>query len=376
MQKIINELLQQWNLHPWLWNVILFVVSLLLGFTISFLLSLFVKQRTGTEIRFRLGQSLLEQLTAPVSFLIPLLLFNNLLPLLQTERDIQAQVVKATEISLIVGFAWLLIKLVRVFQDIVHHKVNINLKNNLRQRQIITQLIYIRRVVNFIILLLAVGAILLSFDTLRKIGTGLLTSVGIGGIIIGFAAQKSLSNLLAGFQIAFTQPIRIDDEVIVEGEFGRVEELTLTYVIVRIWDSRRMILPINYFLEKPFQNWTRTSAEILGTVFLYVDYSIPVDWLRQEFMNIINAHPLWDKRASGLVVTDLKQNVMEIRCLISCASSGDAFDLRCHIREHLVKRIAEVYPYCLPLTRFTPVNDESATAAKKILQQDDGRTKN
>lgn len=359
MQEFINELIRQWNLQPWLWNVVLFAFSILIGLIISFLLSRLVKKQTGSEIKFRLGQSLLEHLAGPVSFLIPILVFNNMLPALQAGERTHAQFVKATEIALIVGFAWLLINCVRVAQDIVHYKININAKDNLRQRQIITQLIYIRRVVTFVIFLLAAGAILLSFDTLRKIGAGLLTGVGIGGIIIGFAAQKSLTNLLSGFQIAFTQPIRIDDEVIVEGEFGRIEELTLTYVVVRIWDSRRMILPITYFLEKPFQNWTRSSSEILGTVFLYVDYTIPVDWLRQEFMSIIQNHPLWDKRAAGLVVTDLKQTVMEVRCLVSCASSGDAFDLRCHIREHLVKRISENYPHSLPVTRFKGIDNET-----------------
>lgn len=372
MQKFFNELIRQWNLHPWLWNVILFAFSVVLGLLISYLLSLFVKKQTGQELKFRLGQSLLEHLTSPVSFLVPLLVFNNVLPIMQTEGDTKAQFVKATEIALIIGFAWLLICCVRVAQDIVHHKISITAKNNLRQRQIITQLIYIRRVVTFVILLLAVGAILLSFDTLRKIGAGLLTSVGIGGIIIGFAAQKSLTNLLAGFQIAVTQPIRIDDEVIVEGEFGRIEELTLTYVVVRIWDSRRMILPITYFLEKPFQNWTRTSSEILGTVYLYVDYTLPVDWLRAEFMDIISGHPLWDKRAAGLVVTDLKQNVMEIRCLVSCASSGDAFDLRCHVRERLVQRINKAFPHSLPLTRFSPLSEKAIFPNEKILQESNG----
>ncbi|RYZ62511.1 MAG: mechanosensitive ion channel, partial [Chitinophagaceae bacterium] len=192
---------------------------------------------------------------------------------------------------------------------------------------------------------------LLTFETMRKVGTGLLTGVGIGGIIIGFAAQKSLGNLLAGFQIAFTQPIRIDDEVIIEGEFGRIEELTLTYVVVRIWDNRRMIVPINYFIEKPFQNWTRKTTEMLGTVYLYVDYSIPVAWLREELMKIVKDHPLWDKRVANLMVTDFKQEVMELRALVSAYSSGRAFDLRCEVREKLIARIQEVYPNSLPRKR-------------------------
>lgn len=351
MQEYITELLRQWHLPPYAWNLLLIGASLLTGLLIGTVLSLFIRKQVSTASRFSYVQVLLRHLKVPFSILLPLMAFNNVVPLLQMNRIFRSRVEQATEIFLIMVFAWLLIRLVRVGQEVVHHKININRQDNLRQRQIITQLIYVRRVIVSIILLLAIGAVLLSFDTMRKIGTGLLTSVGVGGIIIGFAAQRSLANLLAGFQIAFTQPIRIDDEVVVENEFGRIEELTLTYVVVRIWDNRRLILPINYFLEKPFQNWTRRSAEILGTVFFYVDYSIPVDWVRNEFIQLVQAHPLWDRRAAGLVVTDLKTDVMELRALVSAANSGQAFDLRCDIREKLINRIATTYPQCLPKTR-------------------------
>lgn len=351
MQEYISELLHKWHLPPYAWNLLLVFGSLLLGLLISVVLSLFVRKQTTDVIRFSYTQSLLRYLTLPFSFLIPLIVFNNIIPLLRMDKIFRNRIEQLTEIALIIAFAWLLVRCVRVAQDIVHHKININQKNNLRQRQIITQLIYVRRVVVGIIILLAIGAVLLSFDTMRKIGAGLLTSVGIGGLIIGFAAQRSLANLLAGFQIAFTQPIRIDDEVVVENEFGRIEELTLTYVVVRIWDNRRLVLPINYFLEKPFQNWTRRSAEILGTVFFYVDYGIPVDWVRTEFLKLVEGHELWDRRSAGLVVTDLKTDVMELRALVSAANSGNAFDLRCFIREQLMKRITETYPQYLPKTR-------------------------
>lgn len=351
MQKIVSELLQKWHLHPYAWNLILLIASILLGLLISWFLSLFIKKQTGKELRFRLGQSLLKHLSAPVSLLIPLFIFNSFIPLLRMNFALRDNIATGVGIGLIIAFAWLLTRFVRVGQDIVHHKINLNTPDNLRQREIITQLIYIRRVFTFIIVLVAIGAVLLSFDTLRKIGTGLLTGVGIGGIIVGFAAQNSLSNLLAGFQIAFTQPIRIDDQVIVEGEFGTIEEFTLTYVVVRLWDSRRMVLPINYFLTKPFQNWTRTTADIIGSVYLYVDYRLPVDWVRKEFMQIIQDQPLWDKKTASLDVTDFKQEVMEIRGIVSSRSSGDSFNLRCHIREELIKRINEHYPQCLPKIR-------------------------
>jgi small-conductance mechanosensitive channel len=186
---------------------------------------------------------------------------------------------------------------------------------------------------------------------MRKLGAGLLTGVGIGGIIIGFAAQRSLSNLLAGFQIAFTQPIRIDDVVIVENEYGRIEEITLTYVVVKIWDERRMILPINYFIEKPFQNWTRTTTELLGTVFLYADYTLPIEPLRNELNRLVKESPLWNGKAVGLVVTDAKERTIEIRATVSANNSGALFDLRCYVRENLLQFLTKQYGDHLPKVR-------------------------
>ncbi|MBC8033996.1 MAG: mechanosensitive ion channel, partial [Chitinophagaceae bacterium] len=174
---------------------------------------------------------------------------------------------------------------------------------------------------------------------------------GVGGIIIGFAAQRSLGNLLAGLQIAFTQPLRIDDILIVENEFGKVEEITLTYVVLNIWDKRRLILPINYFIEKPFQNLTRTTAEILGTVFIYLDYNAPIEEIRKEFNRLMELSPIWDKKVSALQVTEALENTIQIRALISASDSGKSFDLRCYIRENLITFISENYPASLPKTR-------------------------
>src|SRR5690606_8666605 len=190
-------------------------------------------------------------------------------------------------------------------------------------------------------------------------GAGLLTGVCIGGIIIGFAAQKSLGTLLTGIQIAFTQPIRIDDVLVVEGEWGKVEEITLTYVVLNIWDKRRLILPIQYFIETPFQNWTRNSAEILGTVFIYTDFTVPVAELRQKLTQLLESNSLWDGEVNVLQVTDLKPEVMEIRCLMSCRNSGEAFDLRCYVREKMVDFIKTNYPESLSKTRVLLKQDLS-----------------
>ena len=189
------------------------------------------------------------------------------------------------------------------------------------------------------------------FDEVKKIGVSIFASAGIAGIIIGFAAQKAIGTILAGLQIAISQPIRLDDVLVVEGEWGRVEEIKLTYVVIKIWDERRLILPTTYFIEKPFQNWTRTTAQILGTVFLYTDYNIDFDALRKELTRLLEDNNLWDKKVNNIQITDSKENYVEIRALMSARSSSDAWDLRVHIREHLIKYIQKNYPDSFAKTR-------------------------
>jgi small-conductance mechanosensitive channel len=244
-----------------------------------------------------------------------------------------------------------MLQLVYVVQDMVRLKYNITKDDNIRERRLITQLQFIKKLSIVLIIFITVSLILLSFEPVRKLGTGMLTSAGIAGIIVGFAAQRSLSNLLAGLQIAFTQPMRIDDVLVLEGEFGRVEEITLTYVVLRIWDNRRLVLPLNYFIEKPFQNWTRTGSDILATVYLHLDYNAPIEKIRQELDRILEATPLWDRRVHNLQVTDAKERTLELRVMVSAPSSGTAWDLRCHIREKLVTFIQVHYPEALPKVR-------------------------
>jgi small-conductance mechanosensitive channel len=189
------------------------------------------------------------------------------------------------------------------------------------------------------------------FDPVRQFGTSILASAGIAGIVIGFAAQRTLGNVLAGIQIALAQPLLIDDIVVVEGEFGQVEEITLTYVTVRTWDLRRMILPITYFVEKPFQNWSRVTTDLLGAVILYLDYQAPIGELRKELKRLVEKHPKWDRKVCGLQVTDTKQNTIEVRALVSAVDSGKVFDLRCDVREGLIEFLCCNYPESLPRQR-------------------------
>jgi small-conductance mechanosensitive channel len=189
------------------------------------------------------------------------------------------------------------------------------------------------------------------FQEVRHVGSSLLASAGIVGIIAGVAGQKSLANLFAGFQIALAQPMRQDDVVIVEGEWGRVEEITLTYVIVHIWDDRRLVLPLSYFIDKPFQNWTRTSAKLLGSIFVWVDYTFPVDEGRNALKQIIESSPLWDRRFWNLQVSDAGERTMQLRVIATAADSSKSWDLRCEVREKFIAYIQKNHPQSLPRLR-------------------------
>jgi len=349
---MLENLQRDLRLPPFLWNILLGCAALLTGLVIKALLGLILRftSRKNTS-DYSMVRSILKRLGRPINYFLPVLVFNMVLPFMELEKKPLAVLSRIVEINLIISFGFMLMGLVKVFEDYLVHLYDLKKEDNLRERKMRTQLQFVRKLAISTIMVLTFCAVLLSFDNLRKIGAGLLTGVGVGGIIVGFAAQRSLSNFLAGMQIAFTQPIRIDDVLVVEGEWGRVEEITLTYVVLGIWDQRKLILPINYFIEKPFQNWTRTGSAILGTAFLYLDYTAPVDILRVEFERILKDHPLWDKRVQVMQVTNISDKSVEIRMLVSANSSGKAFDLRCFLREKMLAFIQEQHPYCLPKTR-------------------------
>lgn len=342
-------------------NIILAFSAILIGGILKFIILKLFKFFSRYWASFQIN-SIIKHLNGPAGVFIPLLLLNASLSFMVMSKVLRSQFSRILEISLTICIALILIRIIKVFEDHFYHKYDLSKEDNLKERKIRTQMQFIRKFVVSLIVLITIALVLLSFESMRKIGTGLLTGVGVGGIIIGFAAQKSLGNLLAGFQIAFTQPIRIDDVVIVEGEWGRVEEITLTYVVINIWDQRRLILPITYFIEKPFQNWTRVSAQLLGTVFLYLDYTIPIPPLREELTRLLTAHPFWDKRVNVVQVTDNKEQTLEIRFLMSARNSSQAFDLRCHVREEMIAFIKANYPDSLPKTRleFNGTNDQKS----------------
>jgi small-conductance mechanosensitive channel len=254
-------------------------------------------------------------------------------------------------LAMILTLGWCLLHGLYAIEDIFRERYDVGATDNLRARAVQTQVQTLRNIAAFAIIVITIGLALTTFESVRQVGAGLLASAGIAGVVLGFAAQKSLGAILAGIQIAFTQPIRIDDVVIVEGEWGRIEEIKLTYVVVRIWDLRRLVVPITYFIEQPFQNWTRTSADLLGTVFLYLDYAVPLDTLREEFQRQLDAHPLWDKKVGKIQITDSTERSMQVRFLMSAEDASKAWDLRCDLRESLITYVQKEFPSALPKVR-------------------------
>jgi small-conductance mechanosensitive channel len=251
----------------------------------------------------------------------------------------------------IVLTVWVLIRLVKVFKIVSYARFDSSLEDNLVARKVRTQLEFVERTIHIMIVFIGLALILMTFEEVRTLGRSLIASAGIAGVVIGFAAQKSLGTFVSGFQVAFTQPIRIDDVVVIEGEWGTIEEITLTYVVVKIWDLRRLIVPINYFTEKCFQNWTRTDAKLLGFVILNFDYTVDVGALRAKFQEFLNESKLWDKKVSSVQVTDASEKTVQVRFLMSARNSSQAFDLRCEIREKIIAFVQKNFPQALPALR-------------------------
>lgn len=286
-----------------------------------------------------------------------LLLLSIAIYIIASSADIREDFSKiinhSLNIILIFSITWLLIALVGMGKNLILRRYDMGEKDNLKARKVYTQFKIFERIIITILIIISLAVALMTFDKIRSIGVSLFASAGIAGIILGFAAQKLLSNVIAGFQIAIAQPIRLDDVVIVEGEWGWVEEITITYVVVRIWDKRRLIVPTTYFIEKPFQNWTRISADILGTVFIYTDYNVPFDKLREELTRILESDKNWDGKVNVLQVTNSTEKTVEIRALVSAADSPSAWDLRVNVREKLIEFIQKNYPESLPKSRLT-----------------------
>ena len=325
------------------------VLGLVLQQILSFFLSRWRRSHLSAEMQANLKP---ENWRGPLRALLPAVLLMPALALLDFSAEVIAGLRQAVWIWIIASVAWLAISMLTVIKNFILRRYRIDEKDNLQARRMYTQLGVIERILKVLIIFLAMTFILLTFEKVRQIGFSLLASAGILSIILGFSAQKSLATLFAGIQIALTQPIRIDDVVIVESEWGWIEEITLTYVVVKIWDQRRLVVPITYFIEKPFQNWTRSTAEMLGTVYVYADYTLPVQEIREELQRILENTPLWDQRVGVLQVTGANERTLELRALMSAEDSPTAWSLRCHVREKLIEFMQQNFPQHLPQLRI------------------------
>ena len=315
-------------------------------------------QRIGRPIVLRLTAHLdipnrvLRRIDGAVSWVLPLFLMQIVVRAAPDDlRGIEG-LRHGASVLLIVAITLMLARAVQGVAEAVTARYPIDVVDNLNARRIHTQSRVLLRTAVVIILILGAAAVLMTFPAVKTIGASLLASAGVIGLAVGMAAKPVLGNLIAGMQIALTQPIRIDDVLIVEGEWGRVEEITGSYVVLRIWDRRRLIIPLQWFIEHPFQNWTRNSADIIGTVFWWMDYGLPLDPVRAEVRRLCEQVPQWwDGELAMVQVVDANERAMQLRALVTARNSGDAWDLRCHVRAGVIDFIRREYPQCLPRLR-------------------------
>jgi small-conductance mechanosensitive channel len=254
-------------------------------------------------------------------------------------------------VSYIASFTWLTIALVEIVHAFIVHRLPEDLQGDVRARRIRTQVYLLRQILIWLVVFIGFAAMLMTFPSIRNVGAGLFASAGVAGLVLGIAARPTLGNLIAGIQIALTEPIRIDDAVVVEGQSGRVVEVNTTYVVIRLWDLRHLIVPISHFIEKSFENLTRYSSDMIGAVHLQVDYTVPVQRLREHYKTVLESSPLWDGKTMIVQVTDAKEGTIEIRFLMSASSASAAFDLRCYVRERMLDYLQREHPSALPKVR-------------------------
>jgi small-conductance mechanosensitive channel len=342
----------------WFFAIFVFCSVLVFANVVHYVLFRVLRRKESTG--HPLGWGLQQHLGRPARAIFLLTCLFIILPLIPgLPANFDSMLRQALIMLVVVALGWFAIGCIYVLQAIMLRRYDLTAENNFQARRVHTQFQLFRRMLITFVIIIDIGALLWTFNDPRiwHYGSGLLASAGIASLILATAAKSTASNFFAGLQIAITEPIRIDDVVVIQGEWGRVEEINSAYVVVKIWDLRRLVVPLSYFIENSFQNWTRHSSDILGTAFLYVDYSIPVEDLRRQLEAIVHPSPLWDKQVCGLQVTNLTDRSMELRCLMSSRNSSENFDLRCLVREKMTAWIQQNYPNAFPITRFTAYSD-------------------
>lgn len=304
-------------------------------------------QRFGT-----MPAMVLDACRGPTCALLVIFILGAVLPFAPFSLAVGAAIAHLLLIAFIIVLGWSVINTMDLFANLYLERWRMDIEDNLLARQHRTQIGILRGALRTLIILLTISIALMTLTAVRQYGVSLFASAGAAGIVVGLAARPLLSNLLAGLQIAMTQPIKLEDAVIVENEWGWIERIGATYVVIRIWDLRRLIVPLSYFIEQPFQNWTHRSADLMGTVMLYVDYTVPVDAVRAKLAEVLAAQPKWDGKVGVVQMTDLPQERVELRLLVSARNSGLLFDLRCIVREAMVGWLLREYPSALPRNRL------------------------
>lgn len=348
MDALILQPLRDW-LPRWAEGGATLAVALLLAFALHWLL---MRVAAGVARRSAGFDPEIVRCTAmPLRLLFLIAAFIAVLPALELATETREVVRRVLALTIPALLGWLVVRMLGVVRKIVEHRSDISVSDNLRARRRRTRVAILYRVAVIIVAVVTVCLMLMTIPSVRAVGLTLFASAGIAGLAIAAAAQPALKNLIAGIQLAFTEPIRIDDVVVIEGEWGRIEEIRLTYVVVHLWDDRRLVVPVSRFLESSFQNWTRESAHLLGAVHLQVDPSVDVAPIRARLLELAKANPLWDKRVAVLQMTEIRANAVELRALVSARDAAQAFDLRCDIREQLLAFIRDSQPNALPRGR-------------------------
>jgi small-conductance mechanosensitive channel len=346
----------------WLDNLLAAVAAVLvalLGFNVTAAL---VQRLAG---RYPIAAAFLDRTRRPARWLLVVMGLQFVWEHAPDQLPLISAVRHATALSLICTLTWLGLRVISAFVAIVSLLNPADIADNLRARRLQTQVSVLGRTLMVFIFVIGAAGALMTFPSVRQIGTSLLASAGVAGLVAGLAARPVLANVIAGLQIALTQPIRLDDVLVVEGEWGRVEEISGAFVVVRLWDERRLVMPLQWFIEHPFQNWTRSSSNIIGTVFWWVDYRMPLEPLRAEVARLCGNAPEWDGRLVLLQVVEAGEKSIQLRALVSSADSSRNWDLRCRVREGLIAFIAREYPEYLPHLRAEVVDRWAAGAGSE-----------
>lgn len=321
--------------HDGLVAVAILIGTVVAAFLIQRALFAFLERTLARENKGVVA-ALLHRASGPSAFAFPLLAALIAIPELRFPPEVDAVLVQVSAVASVIAVSWAIIAAIELYADLVKHKYRVDVEDNLRARQVETRIDILGRAAVTVVALVGFALAAMVFPSVRALGTTMLASAGAAGIIIGIAARPLFENLIAGVQLALAQPIRIDDVVVVQGEHGHVEQIAPTFVVVRLWDQRRMILPLTYFIAQPFENWTRTGAALLGTVTLEVGYDVSVQALRDELPTLLDGEKGWDGAVNLVQVTDLKQSTVELRVTVSARNSSDLFELRCNLREKLI----------------------------------------